>query len=340
MGIREPHFNNTDVARDYLEAKLWPSGPFCPHCGVTENIYKLESKSTTVEKNRMRKGVYKCGGCRKQFTVTVGTIFEDSKIPLDKWLFATHLMCSSKKGVSALQLQRELWGETKTESGKVKINGSYRTAWFMCHRIRWAMTQSPMADAVKMGGNGLVVEVDETYVGGKTTAKKGGRPGKPGPESNKTPVLALMERGGNVRSFPIERATLKNIKPILQKHVDPTTHLVTDESSVYYMMKPDFFRHSTVNHSQKQYVRRDENQFKVTTNTVESFFSLIKRSVYGIHHHMSRKYLGQYSAERDFVYNNRRITDDARADKALESTRGKRLMLRAPKGAGKSELPF
>lgn len=330
MGIREPHYNDPEAAREYLEAKLWPSGPFCPHCGVTENIYKLESKPATKGKNRLRNGVYKCGGCRKQFSVTVGTVFEDSHIPLDKWLFATHLMCSSKKGVSALQLQRELWGEDKETK---KLKGSYRTAWFMCHRIRWAMTQSPMADAVKLGG---VVEVDETYVGGKTNAKKGGRPGKPTPDSNKTPVLALMERGGDVRSFPIERATLKNIKPILQKHVDPKTHLVTDESSVYYMMKPEFFRHSTVNHSRSEYVRRDENQFKVTTNTVESFFALLKRSNYGIHHHMSRKYLGSYCAERDFVYNNRRITDDERADKALAETRGKRLMLRAPKGADTS----
>jgi hypothetical protein len=327
MGIREPQFNDPDAAREYLEAKLWPAGPFCPHCGVIENIYKLESKPDT--KNKLRAGVYKCGGCRKQFTVTVGTIFEDSHIPLDKWLFATHLMCSSKKGVSALQLQRELWGEDSENTdkkGRPRINGSYRTAWFMCHRIRWAMTQSPMADAVKLSG---VVEVDETYVGGKEK----GRPGKPTEESKKTPVLALMERGGNVRSFPIQRATLKNIKPIVQAHVDPSTHLVTDESSVYYMMKPDFFRHSTVNHSRKEYVRRDENYFKVTTNTVESFFALMKRSVYGIHHHMSRKYLGQYCAERDFVYNNRRATDDERADRAIEATRGKRLMLKAPKGA-------
>jgi len=260
MGIREPQFNDPDAAREYLEAKLWPSGPFCPHCGVIDNIYKLESKPDT--KNKLRPGVYKCGGCRKQFTVTVGTIFEDSHIPLDKWLFATHLMCSSKKGVSALQLQRELWGETEAKDGeKKKINGSYRTAWFMCHRIRWAMTQSPMADALKLGG---VVEVDETYMGGKTTAKKGGRPGKPTSDGNKTPVLALMERGGNVRSFPIERATLKNIKPILLAHMDPESHLVTDDSSVYYMMKPHFAQHSTINHSKKEYVRREEN-FKVTT---------------------------------------------------------------------------
>jgi hypothetical protein len=160
-----------------------------------------------------------------------------------------------------------------------------------------------------------------------------GRPGKPTPESKKTPVLALLERGGDVRSFPLQRATLKNIKPIMQKHVDPKTHLVTDESTVYYMMKPDFFRHSTVNHSRNEYARKDESYFNVTTNTVESFFALLKRSNYGIYHHMSRKYLGAYCAERDFVYNNRRVTDDERTDKAIVGSRGKRLMLKEPKGA-------
>jgi hypothetical protein len=148
-------------AREYLEAKLWPNGRFCPHCGVTENIYKLESKPTTKGKNRLRDGVYKCGGCRKQFTVTVGTIFEDSKIPLDKWLFATHLMCSREKGISALQLQRGLRGEEEGKDGEAKkVKGNYRTAWFMWRRIGWAMTQSPMADAIQRGGNGGAAEVD------------------------------------------------------------------------------------------------------------------------------------------------------------------------------------
>jgi transposase-like protein len=231
MSLLSPQYQNEDAAREYLEAKLWPSGPFCPHCGVIENIYKLQSKPET--KNKIRAGVYKCGGCRKQFTVTVGTVFEDSHIPLHKWLLATHLMCSSKKGISALQLQRELWGEDplkKDKTGRPKLKGSYRTAWFMCHRVRWAMTQSPMSDEIRLGGAGGVVEVDETYVGGK----EHGKPGMPGKDSKKTPVLALMERGGNVRSFPIERATLKNIKPIIQKHIDPATHLVTDESVLYY----------------------------------------------------------------------------------------------------------
>jgi transposase-like protein len=311
MGIIAPQYQNEDTARAYLEARLWPEGPICPHCGVIEESTKLDREEGSDTHGR--KGLYQCNSCRKQFTVTVGTIFEDSKIPLHKWLMAFHLMCSSKKGVSALQLQREL------------ELGSYRSAWFMCHRIRWAMTQSPMAEALKMKG---VIEADETYVGGREK----GRAGMPGPSSKKTPVLALLERGGNVRSFPLERTTLNNIGPILEEHVDPTSHLVTDESPVYYTTKPMFAKHSTVNHSKKEYARREEN-FTVTTNTVESFFALLKRSNYGIHHHMSRKYLGSYCAERDFVYNGRKLNDDQRTDKALKGAGGKRLMLKHPKEA-------
>lgn len=319
VGLLASQYQDADAAREHLEKLLWPDGAVCPHCGVMGEAYKLEADFTKKTKTHARKGLWKCGGCREQFTVTVGTIFEDSHIPLNKWLFAIHLMCSSKKGVSALQLQRELWGEDPETK---KIKGSYRTAWFMCHRVRWAMTQSPMVEALSG-----TVEVDETYVGGREK----GRRGMPGPDSKKTPVLALVQRGGDVRSFPIERATLKNIKPILEQHVDPQSHLVTDESSVYYQMKPAFAKHSTVNHAKKEYARREEN-FTVTTNTVESFFALLKRSNYGIHHHMSRKYLGQYCAEREFVYNGRKLTDDQRTEKALKCTSGKRLMLKAPKG--------
>ncbi len=283
---------------------------------------KLEPKK---EGSKTRKGLYQCNGCRKQFTVTVGTIFEDSHIPLHKWLAAFHLMCSSKKGISALQLQRELWGEDP-ETKRPK--GSYRTAWFMCHRIRWVMTQTPMAERLKG-----VVEVDETYIGGRPPAKLGRGPGRPlQTESNKTPVLALVERGGNVRSFPLERATLNNIRPIMEEHIDPSSHLVTDEYPVYYMMRDDYAAHSDIKHRDKKYVRRD-GDFVVTTNTVESFFALLKRSNYGVHHHMSRKYLGSYCAERDFVYNNRRVTDDERTAKAIKAADGKRLMLKEPKNA-------
>lgn len=313
-GLLAKQFQDEDSAREHLEKLLWgKNGPACPHCGVVENIYKLESKEDS--KHKLRKGVYKCGGCRKQFTVTVGTVFEDSHIPLHKWLLAIHLMCSSKKGVSALQLQRNL------------ELGSYRTAWFMCHRIRWAMTQSPMVE--KLTG---IVEVDETFVGGK---QKWGRRGRPTAETtNKTPVLALVERGGDVRSFPLGRATLKNIKPIMEQHIDPVSHLVTDEFPVYYHTRDIFPKHHTINHREDEYSRK-EAELTVTTNTVESFFALLKRSNYGIHHHMSRKYLGSYCAERDFVYNARKLSDDERTEKAIKATEGKRLMLKTPKNSQK-----
>lgn len=319
MGLLQKQFQDEDAAREHLEKLFWPNGPVCPHCGVIAEATKLQPK----EGSKTRKGVYQCNGCRKQFTVTVGTIFEDSHIPLHKWMAAFHLMCSSKKGISALQLQRELWGENPETK---KPLGSYRTAWFMCHRIRWVMTQSPMVEALLKG----TVEVDETYVGGKQKLGRRGRPTLE--ESNKTPVLALLERGGNVRSFPIERATLKNIKPIMEQHIDPASRVVTDDFPVYYHTRDAFPQHHTVNHRAKEYVRR-EGDFKVTTNTVESFFALLKRANYGIHHPMSSKYLGSYCAERDFVYNTRKLTDDERTAKAIKAADGKRLMLKQPKGA-------
>lgn len=324
MGLIAPQYQNEDAATVWLESTLWPGGPVCPHCGVVGEATKLDREEGSDTHGR--KGLYSCRGCRGQFTITVGTVMEDSHIPLHKWLLAFHLMCSSKKGVSALQLQRELWGEhptNKDKDGRPRLNGSYRTAWFMCHRIRWAMTQTPFTEMLSG-----VVEADETYVGGEEHGK--GFRGVGHRDSKKTPVLALLERGGNVRSFPLERATLKNIKPILKKHIDPKSHLVTDESSIYYMMKPEFAEHSTVVHSKKEYARREED-FTVTTNTVESFFALLKRSNYGIYHHMSRKYLGSYCAERDFVYNGRKLTDDQRTEKAVKAVRGKRLMLNGPK---------
>lgn len=321
MGLLQKQYQDEDAAREHLEKLMWPKGPVCPHC-MFDKAYRIESKPEA--KAKVRKGLYKCArpDCQKHFTVTVGTIFEDSHIPLHKWLAAIHLMCSSKKGISALQLQRELWGENEQTK---KPNGSYRTAWFMAHRIRWAMTQTPAAELLKG-----IVEVDETWMGGKEHT---GRRGRPTPDkSKKTPVLALVERGGDVRSFPLERATLKNIKPIMQQHIDPSSHLVTDEFPVYYMMKDQFAAHHEIKHKDKQYVRK-EGDFTVTTNTVESYFALLKRANYGIHHHMSRKYLGSYCAERDFVYNTRKLTDDERTLKAIKAAEGKRLMLKEPKGA-------
>jgi transposase-like protein len=312
-GLLQKQYQDEDAAREHLEKLIWPDGPVCPKCGVIGEATKLQPKEGT--KTHGRKGLYQCNGCREQFTVTVGTIFEDSHIPLHKWLLAFHLMCSSKKGISALQLQRNL------------ELGSYRTAWFMCHRIRWAMTQTPMAEALMKG----VIEVDETYVGGKERGVGGGRPTPD--KSKKTPVLALVERGGNVRSFPLERATLKNIKPILKQHVDPCSHLVTDEMPVYYMMRDEFAGHHEIRHKDKSYVRR-EGDLVVTTNTVESYFALLKRSNYGIYHHWSRKYLGQYCAEVDFRYNGRKISDEERTVKAIKGAEGRRLMLKEPRNVG------
>jgi transposase-like protein len=310
-GILQKHFQDEDAAREFLEKLLWPDGPVCPHCGVIGEATKLEMQEGSDTHGR--KGLYQCNGCRKQFTVTIGTIFEDSHVPLHKWLLAIYLMCSSKKGISALQLQRTL------------ELGSYRTAWFLAHRIRWAMTQGPMTELLKG-----IVEVDETYVGGR---EKNVGSGRPSPErSKKTPVLALVERGGNVRSFPLERATLKNIKPILQEHVDPSSHLVSDEFPVYYMLKDQFASHHEITHKTKKYVRRD-GDFVVTTNTVESYFALLKRANYGIHHHWSRKYMPSYCSERDFLYNTRKLSDDERTRKVVKLAEGRRLMLKEPKGA-------
>jgi transposase-like protein len=312
-GILQKQFQDEDAAREFLEKLLWPDGPVCPHCGVIGEATKLEMQEGSATHGR--NGLYQCNGCRKQFTVTIGTIFEDSHVPLHKWLLAIYLMCSSKKGISALQLQRTL------------ELGSYRTAWFLAHRIRWAMTQGPMTELLKG-----VIEADETYIGGR---EKGVGSGRPTPErSKKTPVLALVERGGNVRSFPMERATLKNIKPIMQAHVDPSSHLVTDEFPVYYQMKDHFASHHEIKHKDKQYVRK-EGDFTVTTNTVESYFALLKRANYGIHHQWSRKYLPCYCSERDFLYNTRRMSDDERTRKVIKLTEGRRLMLKEPKGAPK-----
>lgn len=297
-----PKYQNEDAAREHLEATRWPDGPICPHCGIIGEAFKLAGKTT-------RKGLWKCSACREPFTVTIGTIFEDSKIPLHKWLLAIHLMCSSKKGISAHQLMRNLG------------LGSYRTAWFMAHRVRWALGEEPVKS--KLAG---IVEADETYVGGK---EKGIR-GAPRPTSKKTPVVSLMERGGDVRSFPVERITLKNIGPILKEHIEADANLMTDESAIYYQMKPEFAAHDTVNHSKDEYARR-ENGKLITTNTVEGYFSLVKRAHYGVFHHWDRKYMSQYLREFDYRYNVRKMDDGERFTLALKKTGGKRLMLKDPK---------
>src|SRR6185437_12688034 len=226
------HFHDAESAREFLEKSRWPEGPVCPHCGVIGNAFKIEGKADS--KKPVRKGVWKCGACREQFTVTVGTIFEDSHIPLNKWLLAIHLLCASKKGMSAHQLHRML-GVT------------YKSAWFMAHRIRYAMSQPPLVD--KLRG---IVEADETYVGAKR--KKGAKRGRPGVDSHKVPVIAVLERGGRVRSRVVERVTQENLRQAITETCDPEAHLVTDELNLYKGTGKIFPKHSVVNHSAGEYV--------------------------------------------------------------------------------------
>jgi len=309
------HFFNPDKAREYLEAKRWPDGPVCPHCGLVGEAYKLEAKEGS--KTPVRKGVYKCSGCRKQFSVTVKTIFADSHVPLNKWLLAIHLLCASKKGMSAHQLYRMM----QTFYGE---KGSYKTAWFIFHRLRFAMTQHPFLGKLKG-----VVEIDETYVGPKE--KGSGLRGAGNRQSKKVPVVALMERNGKesrVRSFPVERVTLENLKPIMQNHVEVGTNIQTDEAAVYHWM-PEY-SHDIITHAKKEYSRYEPDGRHITTNTVEGYFGLFKRAIYGTYHHIGRGYMQQYLNEADFKYNNRKVTDQERVEKVIAATEDKRLMMKEP----------
>jgi len=285
-------FSDEDTAREVLEKMRWPNGVACPHCSSVE-AYKLQAK--TDSKKPVRKGVYKCKACRKQFTVTVGTIFEDSHIPIRKWLLAIQLICSSKKGMSAHQLHR-------------MMGISYKSAWFMAHRRRYAMGQPPMVD--KLQG---IVEADETYIGGKHHGKRGRG------SENKTPVFALVERGGNVRAFKTERVTAKNLIGKIRENVDKKATIMTDEFLAYKGLGKEF-THFTVNHGAGEYVRGDAH-----TNTAEGFFSILKRGINGVYHHVSEQHLDRYLAEFGFRYNNRKVEDIVRVGIALKQTEGKRL---------------
>jgi transposase-like protein len=312
-GLFAPQYRDEDAAREHIEKIRWPDGPECPHCGVVNEAYRLIPK----EGSNTRKGLWKCGGCRKQFTVTVKTIFEDSHIPLHKWLMAIHLMCSSKKGISAHQLMRNL--ELK----------SYRSAWFMAHRIRWALTQEPIAS--QLGG---IVEMDETYIGGKLrVGPYSTKPGKraqdhPAPTANKAAVVSVLQRGGPVRSYHVDHVTAKNLRPIIDEMVAKNAHLMTDTSTVLKSVGSKR-RHSQVNHSANEYVRR-EKSVCITTNGVEAYFAILKRGNYGVYHHWSKKYLAQYLREFDWRYNVRKIEDSERTLIALKMIGGKRLMLKPP----------
>jgi transposase-like protein len=286
-------FDTDDKARGYLENIRWPKGVTCPHCKSADGVWKLEANPA----KNIRPGLYRCGACLKQFTVTVGTIFEDSHIPLSKWLIAWYLFCSSKKGVSSLQIQRML-----------KL-GSYRTALFMMHRIRYAVQHPFFTD--KLDGT---VEVDETYVGGKVKGMGRHYTG------NKTPVVSLVQRDGKARSRVMACVTGNNLKAVIQDNVVEGSKLYTDQFRPYRRAAKGF-KHGKVNHSAGEYVRGD-----VHTNTVEGYFSLLKRGIVGTFHSVSKQHLPLYLAEFDHRYNTRKMTDGERTVDGLQQMEGKRLL--------------
>nr|WP_294565332.1 IS1595 family transposase [uncultured Rhodopila sp.] len=304
--LDRPYFRDETAAYAKVESIIWPNGPVCVHCGEVNRIGLLKGKAT-------RPGVYKCYACRKQFRATVGTIFESSHIPLHAWLQAVYLMVSSKKGVSSNQLHRTM-GIT------------LKSAWFMSHRIREAMRETHGVGSPKLGGEGMTIEADETYVGGKAANRAYG------PIPPKQAVTALVERGGKVRSFHVPNVTSNNLYPIVARHTHMDSGFMTDDTSVYSAIGKTFKGgYETVNHSAKEYVRQD-----AYTNTVEGYFFILKRGVYGIYQHVSEAHLQRYLAEFDFRYSYRIKTgydDTARMDKALAGIVGKRLTYRSVGGA-------
>lgn len=291
------------AAYAWVEARLWPDGPVCPHCGGLDRISKMQGKSTRI-------GVYKCYQCRKQFSVKVGTVFEDSHVPMRFWLQAVYLMCSSKKGVSSNQLHRTL-GVT------------LKTAWFMSHRLREAMR---VVGSDPLGGEGEIVEIDETFIGRKpgVEVRRGSQ--------HKHAVLTLVERGGSARSFHIDRVSKDEILPIVKANIDRESHVMTDEAKRYEQLGRDFSEHGSVDHSREEYAYTDRvTGISIGINNVEGYYSIFKRGMKGIYQHCGEKHLHRYLAEFDFRYSNRirlGVDDVERTERAIKGVMGKRLTYR------------
>ena len=309
MNLTDPRFTDPDKAREYLEEQRWPDGRVCPHCGNAD-----QTKISGLKGNAHRSGLYQCNECREQFTVTVGSVMERSKIPLNKWLMAMHLLGSSKKGMSAHQIHRML-GIT------------YQSAWFLCHRIREAMGDTDHKETGGLGGAGKIVEVDETYVGGKKK-NRAHRDTEP-----KKAVVSLVERDGRVASFHVANVNAEMIRPLIVKNVNRASDLNTDESGVYIKLGKEFASHKSVDHSRKEYAYYDKlSATVVTINTAENFYSILKRGVMGTYHSISEAHLHRYLKEFDFRYNNRSglgVEDTERVAKIVKGTEGKRLTYRA-----------
>ena len=295
-------------AVEFFEAKRWGSCPCCPRCGSVD-VYQMKDRATGERNARY---LWRCRDCKRQYTVRTGTVFEESLIPLHKWARAYWEAASCKNGVSALELSR-------------KIQVSYKTALFMMHRIRWAMADDHASPPQLTG----IVEADETYVGGKPRHRgwNHGRQVQPRTKwTTKTPVVAMVQRGGVVRAQVVPNVTAGNLVAVLQENVDPSATLMTDESNRYRQAgKPFGGRHYRVNHSRGEYARGD-----VTTNRVEGFFSRVKRSLNGTYHAVSKQHLHRYIAQAEFAYNTRRLTDGDRVVALIQRSMGKRLMYREP----------
>lgn len=306
------HFSDEEAAWAFLEQTKWPNGPVCPCCGVVDNAYFLTPKRgarTTRTGKPTSRRLWKCGACRQQFSVLVGTVMEDSKIPVSKWLLAIHMLNAGKNGVSALELSRTL-------------GIGYRAAWFMAHRIRYAMAPQQAQAQEPLQG---VVEADETYIGGRARGKRGRG------AANKTPVVTLVERTGEARSQVVTNVTGENVKAILQRQVEADATLMTDSFPVYRQPGKDFAAHHTVDHGAGEYARsiepvgEGETAIRAHINTAEGYFSQLKRSLDGTHHHVSEKHLPRYLAEFDYRYSTRKIKDGERTVRTIRQVTGKRL---------------